>query len=289
MQQTWIARRQVAFQHHLASELLGGVFDRGGQHQPVLCRVERREEHVDNPVARLDAECGAHQIVLALRNHGKFLRDRTKRLGTGAHRRCGMVEGLARRQRWVRSERIGLAIVLQCVGIFPGQAVQRQPIADRRIARQQEQRAAAKRPLGALPHAYAVADRSPQRQHGADRRAEALAEYACQSCALHRVREFRVLRQDIRRQAMLAPQVIVDVLVGLVDQRRIDLQPLRQCGTEPLRVRCTCGIDVVLRREQGGIAPHRFAVLAPMRIERPARQLLARIVFAGNVLQGRSG
>ena len=57
-----IARRQIAFQHHLAAEFRGGVLDRGDQRQPVLGRVKRREEHVDHAVARLDAERGAHQI-----------------------------------------------------------------------------------------------------------------------------------------------------------------------------------------------------------------------------------
>ena len=41
------------------------------------------------------------------------------------------------------------------------------------------------------------------------------------------------------------------VLVGRIDQRRIDLQPLRQCGAEPLRVRGSRGIDILGRLPAG--------------------------------------
>ena len=80
--------------------------------------------------------------------------------------------------------------------------------------------------------AHVVADRAAQRQHAADRRAEAPAEHARQPRALQRILQLRVLGQHVGRQAVLAPQVIVDVLIGRIDQRGIDLQPLRQRGAE---------------------------------------------------------
>ena len=101
MQQPRVARRQVAFQHHLAAELAGGVLDRGDQRQPVLGGIERREEHVDHAAARLDAERGAHQVGLAAADHRRVLRHRAEALGAGAHgvgRRRGGAQRLARRQ-----------------------------------------------------------------------------------------------------------------------------------------------------------------------------------------------
>ena len=162
MQQARVARRQIALQHHLAAEFGGGVLDRGGERQPVLGGVERREEHVDQAAARLDAERGAHQVRLAAADHRRLLRDRAEPFGAGAHgvgRRGGGAERLARRQGRQWSERIGLGLVLDCLGIRPGQAVERQPVADGRIAGEQEQRVVAEVPFAALPDAHIVADR----------------------------------------------------------------------------------------------------------------------------------
>ena len=133
MQQARIARRQVALQHHLAAEFAGSVLDRGGQRQPVLRRIQRRKEHVDQAIARLDAERGAHRIRLIAADDRKFLHHRTEPLGAGAHevgRRHGE-KRLKRRQRRMRGERIRLGLVFDLVRVFPRQAVQRQPEADR--------------------------------------------------------------------------------------------------------------------------------------------------------------
>jgi hypothetical protein len=136
MQKIRIARRQIAFQHHLATEFAGDVLNHGDQRQPILGGIEPREEHVDDTVARLDAKRGAHHVGFAEVDHRRILRNRTEAIRSSAHkvgRRQGSAERLARRQLCVRRKRIGLGLVLDCFGIHPGQPIQRQPIADRRI------------------------------------------------------------------------------------------------------------------------------------------------------------
>ena len=94
---------------------------------------------------------------------GSVLRHRTEAFEAGGH---AARRGGAARNAWrggsggARRERVRLDLVLDRFGIGPGQAVQRQAQADRRIAGDQEHRAAAEEPLAALPAARAVA-RSP--------------------------------------------------------------------------------------------------------------------------------
>ena len=181
----------------------------------------------------------------------------------------------------------GSDLGLDCFRVGPWQAVQRQPKADRRIAGHQEQSAVAEVPFAALPDAHIVADGAAQRQYRADRRVEPTAEHARQPCAFHFVRQLRVLGHHVRRQPLLAPAIVVGILMGRVDQRGIDLQPLRQGGAELRGIGRSGGVAILLRGEQFLGAPDRFTVRAPVCIQRPARQLLARIVLAGDVLQRR--
>jgi hypothetical protein len=104
-----------------------------------------------------------------------------------------------------------------------------------------------------------------------------VTEHARQPRTLHRIREPGIVGQHIRRQAMLAPQMVVDVLVRRVDRRRINLQSHLERCAELRRVVRGGAVGIIGRRQQFRHAPHRFAILAPVCIQRPARQLLSWI------------
>ena len=85
----------------------------------------------------------------------------------------------------------------------------------------------------------------------------------------------------VRRQPMLAPQVVMHVLMRRQHHRRIDLQPLRQRRGEARRLLRPGGVAVAVGvGEQAGIAPDRLAIRPPVRRQRPAGQRLARILLA---------
>jgi hypothetical protein len=197
------------------------------------------------------------------------------------------VDRLRGGERRARRKRVRFDLVFDRFRIDPWQTFQRQAEADRRIAGKQEHRVAAEVPFAALPAACAVLDHPAQRQHAADRGGQAVTEHVGQPRALQRVAQLGVFHDHVGGQCPLAPQVVVDVFVGRNDQPRIDLQPFRQQRGEPRRVRRLRGIGVILRGQQCRIGPHSLAVRAPMRVQRPARQLLARILLAHAVLQRR--
>ena len=69
-----IFRRQITFQHHLPAHAGGGLLHRGGQFQPVAHIVQRRIEHMQNPIARFHRQCGPHQAWLLAPHHRRILR-----------------------------------------------------------------------------------------------------------------------------------------------------------------------------------------------------------------------
>ncbi len=160
------------------------------------------------PAARLDGESGAHQ-----RRHTRRL------LRSGG---CGRVLASDLREQFGPGgelARLGEGIGRQHAGKVEerdlGQTAQRQPQADRRIARHQEQVSAPEGPaLGEEPAPAAIARRHDQRQHVADRRPQALVEHPHQALALCRVVERVVLGRDAERQLLLDQHEVRPVLVG---------------------------------------------------------------------------
>ena len=96
MQQPFVFRRQVAFQDDLAADLRSGFLDGGGQGEPVLNGENRREEDMQQAVARLDREGGADDAGITLADDGQFLRDGTEILDTAAIRCYGRPMSLCR-------------------------------------------------------------------------------------------------------------------------------------------------------------------------------------------------
>ena len=110
----------------------------------------------------------------------------------------------------------------------PGQRVQRQPVAHRRIAGHQVQALVAHEPGAGDPvpaRPCPVRHSRAQRQHVADDRVQPLREDAAQPGALHLVVEPRVERIDVDRQPALAPQVVPGVLVARLHVLRVQAQP----------------------------------------------------------------
>ena len=172
--------------------------------------------------------------------------------------------------------------------VRPGQALQRQPQPQRRIARDQEHHIVAEEPFAALPDALAIGDNPAQRQHAARRRCQPLAKHFRQPRPLKLVAKLGFHRHHVRRQPLLPPQIVVDILIRLVHQPRIHLQPFRQRAREQRRIRRCRVVLVIVARQQFRVLPHRLAVRPPVRVDRPARQLLTRIMLAHVVGQRRA-
>ena len=96
----------------------------------------------------------------------------------------------------------------------PRQRIERQPIADRRIAGNQEQVLRPQEPGAALPvRGPGRPSIASQRQHVADDAIEPLLEDPRKPRALFFVFSSRLQRIDVHRQPPLPPEVIPDVLV----------------------------------------------------------------------------
>ena len=178
------------------------------------------------PVGLLGAgPARAAVVALALHRHhaalGKAAAGGVGRIATGALRaglhgvvlgaqRCGLGQGVAG----------GVGVLLDQVGVVgladPGQGIQRQAVAHRRIAREEVHALVAEepRPGGPQRTGQAGADRrvALQRQHVADHRVQPLGEDAAQADALHLVFQLRFERVHVDRQAALAPKVVPGVL-----------------------------------------------------------------------------
>ena len=211
----------------------------------------------------------------------------------------------ALRQRAARRHRVALEQMRIVELVDKGERLQRQAEADRAVAGDQEQPAAPRAPfLGHPAHAAPTAAAIDQlalgdvesrplpglhRQHPAGRGLQTAVEHARQPGPLLRIVDLIVDRVDVRRQLALAQHELGRVLEGGLGVVGIDLQRLRQKLREPpggagVERRPAQGRRR-LRRDQVGVLPKRFAILAPDQGERPARQLFARIPFALAVMQ----
>ena len=159
-----------------------------------------------------------------------------------------------------------------CVRVRPGQAVQRQPEADRANRRGAGTvRRRGRTSCRSARRRASSADDAAQRQHAADRRAPAPGRTPAPAAHAPSGPQLRVLGQHVRRQPMLAPQVVVDVLIGRADQRRDRPAAARPGAAQNRAASAAVGIvGVVVRGEQCGVAPDRLAVRAPVRSRAPS-------------------
>ena len=173
-----IARRRIAFQHHLRAELARRCPRRRRRDRAVLGGVRRRQEDVQRAAARLDAKRGAarrsgsprpitgascatgRNAVGAAR---RIARRHPRRVRRSAWRGGSAARGATDRARDRSRSSSGSA-----QGRYP--AADESPSANRRApgtacSPRKNQRAA-------LPAAHVVAAARAQRQHGADRRVQ---------------------------------------------------------------------------------------------------------------------
>jgi hypothetical protein len=283
-----VARRGVAFEHDLQLALGRSGLDGREQLQPIVERLQRRHEDVQQTgLRRRLVEFDARAVRTRRIAHFDDERRAHDVPGLGARRFACSDETLTPRQlreqrrmlaqRRARRERVLLDDVRIVLGLDPRQRRQRQAVAHRRIPGQQQQRVAAHRPRAADPIA-ALALR--QWQQIADDLPHPLPEDAAQSCALQFVVELRIRRADVHRQPPFAPKVVADIFMPRLHVLHADAQALRERGAEALRVGAGVAQRLALVGEQGRIVPARLTVGAPADRQRPARQLLARVPLA---------
>ena len=282
MAQARVGRRLVAFQQHRAAQLAGGGLDGGDQLQVVIETVQGRHKQVQATVARLGAQRGAHHAAGRLEEarHRRSLAlarlaVAIARVQRGAQLLLDALPAGQRRERLVRVLRRDIGVVQLA---DPGLRVQRQAVAQRRIAGDQPAVLVAQEPGAGQPGIIAGA--AHQRQDLADHLAETAAEHLAQALTLQRVTQTRILRGDVGRQAALAPQVIEPVLIGREYMLGGQPQAPGQAGQEACGQACIGAVVAGFVGIQRRVLPDRLAVLAPEAVERPARQLLTRVPLA---------
>ena len=213
----------------------------------------RRRRHVGAPAPSRGSCCGTSRQASGVIPAGGGRRRRHPR-------RAARRPGAAAAGRSARRGRLGLEEPRRVLLGHPGQAFQRQAEADRAVAGHQEHVVAAEEPAAGLPAPRAVLDHPADRQHRADLGGQPLAEHLGQPRPLQRVLQLGVLHHDVRRQALLAPEEVVDVLIGRVDQRGVELQPLGQDAGEAVGIRRGGVVGVVVRGQQRRVVPDRLAI-----------------------------
>ena len=200
------------------------------------------------------------------------------------------VRALPRRQ-WRRlRKRVGLVEMGILVRRDPGQRVERQPIADRRIAGNQEQVLGAQEPGAARPVRARVGFVDPlQRQHVPDDPAEPLLEDPREPRALLFVLQLGLQRVDVHRQPPFPPEIVPDVFVRGDGMLRADPQQVGELHDEALRLRLAVPVVDRLVGDERVVFPDRHAVAPPPAAERPARQRFAGIPLALSEMQQAAG
>ncbi len=168
--------------------------------------------------------------------------------------------------------------VWKILRLHPEERVQRQPVADRRIAGDQVAALAAQEPRTASPAVALV--RARDRQHVAHRLVELALENPRQARALQRIGEFGAQRIDVAGELALPPGVIEDILIGGKHVLRRHAERDGDRRQQSRRIRAGLGVPSLLVRDERPLRPDGLAVSAPEAIQRPPRQLLARIPFA---------
>ena len=141
----------------------------------------------------------------------------------------------------------------------------------------------AQKPTAAFP--AGTARRRLQRQDIAGDFVEALVKNSGKPLALLLVLQPGLEGVDVDWQAAFAPHVIPGILISRDDVFRLDAEHAGQFGDEFNRLPFTVAVGVVWRGEERIVAPDRFAVLAPVAGEGPARQGFAGIPFALAVVE----
>ena len=161
-----VVRRGVALDMDRQADLLRGGLGGGDELEIVLERLDRRHEDAEPAVARLDRERGAHRaadvaelLLDALLLRGVVGGEVRHRLGAGrvdrlrrlGRRRGGAVAEVGQRPaRHGRVDDVGVGIGR---GRHVGQRAERQAVADRAVAGDEEEVAAADLPLLGAPAA----------------------------------------------------------------------------------------------------------------------------------------
>ena len=170
------------------------------------------------------------------------------------------------------------------------QRLQRQPEAERRISRRQEQFAAPRAPHFAQPSGFCLRAPALQRQHVTRRPAEmgieqGQIEQVENARALGRIVDLRIAGIDVVGNETLLEHPVGRVLVSGLHVVRRDSQA---CGNPLGEAFCIVARrlpGVGLAGDQAVVAPDRHAIAAPIQRKRPARQRLAGIPFALAVMQ----
>ena len=170
-----------------------------------------------------------------------------------------------------------------------GQRIQRQAEADRRVAGDEEQPAAAQRPDFAQPARPCRRICRLDRQHVAGRHRHPPLELAHDPRALDRIVDLGVAGIDVGGPFAFLHHPLDRILEGGNEEIAIDAEPRRHAFGEPLGEIGRGRIVLAFACDQALVAPDRQAVLAPEQGEGPARQRLARIPFALAVMQEAAG
>ena len=187
-----------------------------------------------------------------------------------------------RGQGAARDSRVLLDEVGEIGLVYPGQGVQRQAQPHGRIARHQVHALIAEEPRSGGPFRtrQARARARLYRHDIAHDRVQFLLKDATQTGTFHLVVQTRIEGIHIHRQTAFAPQVVPAVLVAglnvFIDQSELGGQ--RTDEIPRLFGRVLCGRALVGKQRRVG--PHHLAIGAPVNVQGPARQLLARIPLA---------
>ena len=268
-----VVRRFVALDDGAHAGPVRRRLDRGHQPHPGGDPAQRRQEDVDVAAAVLDAQRRAHEMVVG--DVGTATASATAGFGV-AVRVAVRAVAEQRRQRLpgrevVLRHRAGLGVDR----LLLRQRVERQPKARRRVARHEEDLAAAHRP-GARAPALPVAF---ERQQPGGGLVEAFGELLDETCARTAVLEIELVERLRLGEERLEMKVVQRVLVQGAEQIVLEPEPCGQRAGEAFGV----GGGVLAlagQGEGGGVAHDRLTVVAPVADQRPARRRLAGVPLA---------
>ena len=291
-----IVRRQVTLQHDRVPGLAGRLLDRREQVEIVLQRAGRREEGMQPAVADLDAQRGRDRTIGG---------ERLVRVGVVRILPDGVaVVGLKRTAGPLRPE-FDVAVVIgqsaagghrvddgegAAIGLPRlGHAVERQPQAERRVARLQIQPRRPQRPDGALPLRVCLPPRAGQRQYEPTRLGGAALQSAGEAAAILGAVDVVLGRIDVDRHLPLGADDVVHVLEGRDDAAGRHRQTLGDLLQERAGLLRPERLRLGQVRQQRWIRPKRLPVGPPQAAVAPPRQRLAWVPLALPKVQQRTG
>ena len=284
-QQPRVVGRRVALQHHRAAQ--------SRPRSPRRRRPGRASPRPRTAAARTrGAGRRAARRVSAVRTSRGSAGRPPAGLRHGGNARDGPAQA-ARPQRWrggsgVRRERVGLEVGSISVGVGPGQAVERQAQADRAVAGHQEQRVARGGTSGRT--ASAARRRRPTRRSGSTLPTGAARPWREHPRPAARAPAGRAAGcpRPPRWPAAGAPSTGSSARPRRPAASAAGSTCSRSASASAKRA-ASSAVGVARGRvrvgQQRRVGPDRLAVGAPMACQRPARQLLARILLAHAVMQ----